>query len=146
MKFQIGISSENEHGGRRKLPYVYTEQGIAMLSAVLRSDVAIQVSIRIMKTFVEIRKYLANNALLLEKVSNLEIRQMEDELRQKDFEERTNERFNQVFNYIESHEEENQKIFFDGQIFDAFSLLTRLVMAKIELTMARIYLKNWLLI
>lgn len=127
LKFQIGISKENEHGGRRKLPYVYTEQGIAMLSAVLRSDIAIQVSVRIMKTFVEIRKYLANNALLLEKVNTLEMKQLEVELRQKEFEENTEEKFNQVFNYIESHEEENQKIFFDGQIFDAYSLLTKIV-------------------
>ena len=54
--FQNGISNSNERGGRRKLPYVYTEQGIAMLSAVLRSEIAVRVSVQIMKTFVEMRR------------------------------------------------------------------------------------------
>lgn len=54
--FQFGISSLNGYGGRRNLPYVFTEQGIAMLSAVLRSDVAIQVSIRIMNTYLSMKK------------------------------------------------------------------------------------------
>lgn len=52
------MTSKEGRGGRRYLPYVFTEQGIAMLSAVLRSDIAIQVSIRIMETFVEMRKYM----------------------------------------------------------------------------------------
>ena len=77
LKFQNGISGYVEHGGRRTLPYVYTEQGIAMLSAVLRSDIAIQVSIQIMKSFVELRRYLAHGALLLERVNELEIKQQE---------------------------------------------------------------------
>lgn len=116
-----------ERGGRRYSPYVYTEQGIAMLSAVLRSDVAIQVSIRIMKTFVEMRKYLAGNSMLLEKVNHIEKRQIQAEIRQENFEKLTNERFDRVFDYIEAHKEDNQKIFYDGQIFDAFSLITQLV-------------------
>lgn len=127
LKFQNGSSSEEGHGGRRKLPYVYTEQGTAMLSAVLHSDIAIQVSIRIMKTFVEMRKYLADNSLLLEKVNNLEVRQIEAGLKQERFSQQTNERFEQVFNYIESRKENHQKIFYDGQVFDAFSLMTELV-------------------
>lgn len=53
------VTSKEGRGGRRYLPYVFTEQGIAMLSAVLRSDIAIQVSIRIIETFVEMRKYMA---------------------------------------------------------------------------------------
>lgn len=61
-----------ERGGRRYMPYVFTEQGIAMLSAVLRSEIAIKVSIRIMETYVEMRKYLANNSLLIDKVNHLE--------------------------------------------------------------------------
>ena len=116
-----------ERGGRRYSPYVYTEQGIAMLSAVLRSDVAIQVSIQIMKTFVEMRKYLAGNSMLLEKVNHIEKRQIQAEIRQENFEKLTNERFDRVFDYIEAHKEDNQKIFYDGQIFDAFSLITQLV-------------------
>lgn len=127
LKFQIGSSSDGEHGGRRKLPYVYTEQGIAMLSAVLRSEIAIQVSIQIMKTFVELRRYLAHGAFLLEKVNDLEIKQIESDRKRADFEQKTNKRLEEVFDYIAAHEESNQKIFFDGQIFDAFSLMTELI-------------------
>lgn len=127
LKFQIGSSKDGEHGGRRKLPYVYTEQGIAMLSAVLRSDIAIQVSIQIMKTFVELRKYLAHGVLLLDKVNHLEIKQVESDRKREEFEQKTEKRLEVVFDYIAAHEESNQKIFFDGQIFDAFSLLTSLV-------------------
>ena len=62
------IVTSKEKGGRRYLPYVFTEQGIAMLSAVLRSDVAIKVSIRIMNTFVEMRRFMANNSLVLSSI------------------------------------------------------------------------------
>lgn len=127
LKFQIGSSSDGEYGGRRKLPYVYTEQGIAMLSAMLRSEIAIQVSIQIMKTFVELRRYLANGAFLLEKVNDLEIKQIESDRKRADFVQKTNKRLEEVFDYIAAHEESNQKIFFDGQIFDAFSLMTELI-------------------
>lgn len=130
--FQIGSSSlekdnSYEHGGRRKLPYVYTEQGIAMLSAVLRSDIAIKVSVRIMQIFVELRRYFAQGAFLIEKVNDLEINQIEERIWRKQHEENTEKRFEEVFDYIAEHKESNQKIFFDGQIYDAFSLLVDLV-------------------
>lgn len=102
------------------MPYVFTEQGIAMLSAVLRSDVAIQVSIRIMNTFVEMRRFMASNSLVLSRISEMEVKQL---LYQRD----TDEKFDKVFQYISEHEEVSQKIFFEGQIYDAFSLLTDLV-------------------
>ena len=71
-------NGDNEKkGGRRYLPYAFTEQGIAMLSAVLRSDVAIQVSINIMNAFVEMRRFIANNSLLFERISNVELKQLE---------------------------------------------------------------------
>lgn len=127
LKFQIGSPNNKEHGGRRSLPYAYTEQGIAMLSAVLKSNIAVQVSIKIMKTFVDMRQYLSNNALLMDKVNKLEIRQIESELKHKTDKEETAKKFEQVFDYIESHKENNQKIFYDGQIFDAFSLMTSLI-------------------
>lgn len=114
-------------GGRRYLPYVFTEQGIAMLSAVLRSDVAIQVSIQIMETFVEMRRYIASNELLYKKVNDLEKHFIESDIQHKAFQQKTDERFKEVFDYIAQHQECSQKIFFDGQIFDAFSLLTEIV-------------------
>ncbi len=98
-----------------------------MLSAVLRSDIAIQVSIQIMKTFVELRRYLSHGAFLLEKVNDLEIKQIESDRRRDEFEQNTEKRLEEVFDYIAAHEESNQKIFFDGQIFDAFSLMTGLI-------------------
>ena len=107
-------------GGRRYTPYVFTEQGIAMLSAVLRSEVAVEVSINIMKTFVEMRKYMANTSLLYDRMNAIEERQIT-------YQNETNEKFDKVFAYISDHEESQQKIFFDGQIYDAFSLLIDLV-------------------
>ncbi len=59
------------------MPYVFTEQGIAMLSAVLRSDVAIQVNINIRKAFAAIRKFLVNNSLLFERINEMEVKQLE---------------------------------------------------------------------
>ena len=98
-----------------------------MLSAVLRSDIAIQVSIRIMKTFVELRRYLAHGALLLERVSELEIKQLESDYKRIEFEQKTEKKLDEIFDYIASHEESNQKIFYDGQIFDAYSLLNDII-------------------
>ena len=123
LKSQFATSSledDNGYGGRRKLPFVFTEQGIAMLSAVLRSDVAIRVSIRIMDTFVEMRKYMANTSLLYERLNAIEVRQI-------NYQTETDERFERVFEYISEHEESSQKVFFDGQIYDAFSLIVSLI-------------------
>ena len=114
------IVTSNGRGGRRYRPYVFTEQGIAMLSGILRSDTAIQVSIKVMNTFVEMRRFIANNALLFEKVSDLELKQLE-------YQKNTDERFDKVFQYIEGHTESKQKIFFDGQIYDAFSMITSII-------------------
>ena len=122
LKFQSGTSNEGQgsRGGRRYYPYVYTEQGISMLASVLHSKVAVQVSINIMRTFVEMRRFIANNALLFEKVSDIELKQLE-------YQKSTDEKFNKVFRYIEDHAESEQKIFFDGQIYDAFSLITSII-------------------
>ena len=76
--FQNGISKNDDgkdgRGGRRKLPYVFTEQGIAMLSSVLRSDIAILVSIHIMESFVEMRKYMADSTLISNRMNTMEVR------------------------------------------------------------------------
>ena len=119
MRFQIGTSRE-EHGGRRYTPYVYTEQGVSMLSGVLKSKVAVQVSINIMRTFVEMRHFIANNAALFDRISSVELRQLE-------YQKQTDKKFDQIFEYIGEHTETNQKLFFNGQIYDAFSLLIELI-------------------
>lgn len=131
LKCQIGISSlnENGYGGRRTLPYVFTEQGISMLASVLHSDIAINVSIGIMRVFVEMRRFIANNALLFERISNVELKQLE-------YQKQTDEKLEQIFEYISEHEEASQKIFFDGQIYDAFSLIVSLIQkAEKEITL-----------
>ena len=122
LRSQFATLNENDGRGkhRKYLPYVFTEQGIAMLSAVLRSDVAIQVSISIMKSFVEMRRFIANNTLLFERISTVELRQLE-------YQKQTDEKLEQIFEYISEHEESSQKIFFDGQIYDAFSLIVNLI-------------------
>ena len=124
LKCQFGTSNgsgtENGYGGRRTLPYVFTEQGISMLASVLHSEVAINVSIGIMRAFVEMRRFIANNALLFERISNVELKQLE-------YQKKSDEKLEQIFEYISDHEESNQKIFFDGQIYDAFSLLIELI-------------------
>ncbi len=73
-----------------------------MLSAVLRSDVAIQVSISIMKSFVEMRRFIANNALLFERISTVELRQLE-------YQKQTDEKLEQIFEYISEHEESSER-------------------------------------
>jgi len=124
LRCQIGISKNVEtidgRGGRRYMPYVFTEQGIAMLSSVLRSDTAAKVSIDIMRAFVEMRKFIASNALLFERISEIELKQLEHQRK-------TDERLEKVFEYISDQEQPTQKIFFDGQIFDAFSLLVEII-------------------
>jgi len=133
LKSQFVISSldgeSNGYGGRRTLPYVFTEQGIAMLSSILRSEVAIQTSICIMDTFVEMRRFIANNALLFERISNVELKQLE-------YQKQTDEKLEQIFEYISEHKEASQKVFFDGQIYDAFSLIVGLIQkAEKEITL-----------
>lgn len=72
LRFQIGISKTEGRGGRRYLPYVFTEQGVAMLSTVLNSERAVKVNIEIMRTFVKLRQMLASNAELARKLEVLE--------------------------------------------------------------------------
>jgi oligoribonuclease (3'-5' exoribonuclease) len=110
------IVTSKGRGGRRYMPFVFTEQGIAMLSAVLKSDIAVKVSISIMDAFIEMRHFIANNAALFDRISKVELKQLE-----------ADKKFDQLFEYIGEHTETNQKLFFDGQIYDAFSLLIELI-------------------
>jgi len=120
LRSQISTSNNNTRGGRRYLPYVFTEQGIAMLSSVLKSDEAVEVSINIMNAFVKMRRIVANNSLFFDRISNLELKQIQ-------MEKETNKKFDEIFSYISSKSEDDQKVFFEGQIFDAFSLIVSLI-------------------
>ena len=107
-------------GGKRKLPYVFTEQGIYMLATVLRGELAEKQSIYIMRAFREMRHFIANNTWMFERIRGVELKQLE-------YQKQSEEKFTQIFDYISEHEESMQKIFFNGQIFDAFSLFTTLI-------------------
>ena len=103
-------------GGRRYLPYAFTEQGVAMLSTVLRSETAIKVSIQIMNAFVAMRKFLFSNAQVFQRLDTLEIKQMQ-----------TDKKLDIVLTAIENKSlQPKQGIFYDGQIFDAYIFVTNL--------------------
>ncbi|MBS5964239.1 MAG: hypothetical protein KIA07_01025 [Finegoldia magna] len=98
------------------MPYVFTEQGIAVISAVLKSDVAVEVSIKIMNSFVKMRRFLISNQELFSRLDRIELKQLE-----------TDKKLEEVFNYLDTNTEVKQNIFFDGQIYDTFSFIVRLV-------------------
>ncbi|MCO5230398.1 MAG: ORF6N domain-containing protein [Chitinophagales bacterium] len=109
-------TSSTKHGGRRYLPFVFTEQGVAMLSAVLRSDVAVKVSIQIINAFVQMRRLIGQETIQQLRLSNIENKLVEHD-----------QKFNQLFNALEKNELPQKGIFFDGQVFDAYHFVADLV-------------------
>ena len=106
LRSQVVISSDKNHGGNRYLPYVLTEQGIMMLSGLLKSDIAVKVNIQIIDAFVKMRRYFANNFNTNELLLNHE------------------NRIQLLENTLDSFKEQRiKKIFFEGQIYDAYSIL-----------------------
>ncbi len=118
LRSQIVTLNENTGRGkhRKYLPYVFTEQGIAMLSGLLKNDIAIQVSINIMDAFVEMRKFLMVNGQLFERLTNVEYKLLEHD-----------KKFDKVFDQLQNEENIKQKIFFEGQIYDAYSLIIDII-------------------
>lgn len=121
LRFQIGTSNDNtmlkdSRGGRRYLPYVFTEQGIAMLAGVLKNEIAIAVSINIIKSFIEMRKFLNSNGQVFERLTNVEYKLLEHD-----------KKFDKVFNQLQQEENIKQKVFFQGQIYDAYSLIIDII-------------------
>ena len=118
LRSQIVTLNENTGRGkhRKYLPYVFTEQGIAMLSSLLKNDIAIQVSINIMDAFVEMRKFLMVNGQLFERLTNVEYKLLEHD-----------KKFDKVFDQLQNEENIKQKIFFEGQIYDAYSLIIDII-------------------
>ena len=114
-------------GGTRYLPYAFTEHGIIMLASVLNSPTAVEASVRITDAFVAMRKALASIAPLLAKIEETDRRQIVDQARNE-------ERFKMILDAMQDKEFPPQKIFFDGQIYDAFDQMKKFVrMAKKEL-------------
>lgn len=107
LKFQIETSRSNSHGGVRKLPYVFTEQGVAMLASVLRTSVASSVSIDIMRAFVVMKKYVSKTLLEQTYINNLVLKD--------------SKRIDLLEETLSKFKEKSNHLFFNGQIFDAYS-------------------------
>ena len=112
------VTLKDKRGKHSKyLPYVFTEQGVSMLSAVLRSDTAVKISITIMNAFVEMRKFIATNATIFQRLDKIELKQLV-----------TDQKFEKVFKALESKDTiPKQGIFFDGQIFDAHKFVSDII-------------------
>ncbi|MBQ6992576.1 MAG: ORF6N domain-containing protein [Clostridia bacterium] len=138
LKSQFVISSfkkENSYGGRRTQPLVFTEQGIAMLSGLLKNEIAVQVSISIMNAFIEMRKFISLNGQVFERLTNIEYKLLEHD-----------KKFDEVFNQLQQEENVKQKIFFQGQIYDAYSLIIDLIKkAKQKITIIDNYIDDSIL-
>lgn len=110
-------------GGTRKLPYAFTEQGVAMLSSVLKSKTAVEVNIRIMRAFISMRRFIATNAQLFQRLETIEYHQLE----MKQHQEVTDRRIDEVFKRLDAENPPIQGIFYDGQVFDAYRFVSNLI-------------------
>lgn len=121
LKSQIAISS---WGGTRKLPYAFTENGIAMLSSVLRSPIAIATNIQIMRAFTAMRRFIAANAQVFQRLEVIEHTQLSLAAHQ----EEADKKFEEIFRRLDDGSvTPKQGIFYDGQIFDAYVFITERV-------------------
>jgi len=117
MVSQNAIPSKQHLGG--SLPFVFTEQGVANISSVLTSERAIEVNIRIMRAFVAMRKIIVSNSLIYQRLDNVEKKQIEHD-----------KKFELVFNAMEDKNiKPDNGIFFDGQVFDAYKLVSDIIEA-----------------
>ena len=132
LRSQIATSSleKENYGGRRTLPYVFTEQGIAMLSGLLKNEIAIQVSINIMNAFVEMRKFLVENGQVFERLSNVECKLLNQDRKLSIYE----RNFEKIFDELQNKKQKefNEKIFFNGQIYDSYSLIIDIIKSAKE--------------
>lgn len=119
LRFQFGTLNRKVNNGevtRKYLPYVFTEQGISMLSGVLKNEIAVKVSVSIIRAFVEMRKFLMLNGQIYERLTNVEYKLLEHD-----------KKFDEVFNQLQQEENIKQKIFFEGQIYDAYILIIDII-------------------
>ncbi len=122
LKSQIGTAKLNGHGGIRKMPYVFTEQGVAMLATVIRTDVAAKVSIDIMRAFVRMRHYIKYNDQLLPRKYLL----LEEKV------ENNTKRIDELFDKFNPKVITKNSLFFKGDIYDAYSVLLEIFNLAIE--------------
>lgn len=112
--FTLNKNGRGQH--RKYIPYAFTEYGITMLAGLLKSEVAVNVSIKIVNTFIEMRKFLSSNRQLFERLTNVEYKLLEHD-----------KKFDKVFDQLQHEENIKQKIFFEGQIYDAYSLIIDII-------------------
>ena len=134
LKSQIVTSKKENRGGNRYLPYAFTEQGVAMLASILKSETAVKVSIQIMNAFVQMRHFLSANGSLFARLDSVEKRQIETEeklnrnlvqIHEKlDVHEKN---FEKVFDALEAADLPKQGVFCDGQIFDSYKFASDLI-------------------
>lgn len=134
LKSQNATSSSQNWGGTRKLPYAFTEQGVAMLASILKSETAVKVSIQIMNAFVQMRHFLAANGSLFARLDSVEKRQIETEeklnrnlLRIDEKLDINEKNFEKVFDALEAADLPKQGVFCDGQIFDSYKFVSDLI-------------------
>ena len=101
---------------RKYLPYVFTEYGITMLAALLKSEVAVNISIKIVNTFMQMRKNFSENNQVFERLTSLEYKLLEQE-----------KKINNILGELKFEENIKQKIFFKGQIYDAYSIIIDII-------------------
>lgn len=125
LRSQIATSNhDTRRGGNRYIPYVFTENGVAMLSSVLKSESAIDVNIRIMRAFTSMRSFLMNNAHVFQRLEAVEHHQL---LMQKHLSD-TDRKIDEILTRLENKDSSPiEGFFFEGQIFDAYSLISDLI-------------------
>lgn len=121
----------NGRGGNRYSTYAFTEQGVAMLSSVLRSKIAIEVNIQIMRVFVSMRHFMANNASIFSRLETIEYHQLEILQHQQDTDkhlEESDKRIEEVFRRLDDgNAKPKQGVFYNGQIYDAYTFVSDLI-------------------
>ena len=130
-KSQIATLNEGRGHNIKKLPYAFTENGVAMLSSVLRSKTAVEANIRIMRAFVSMRHFMVNNAAIFQRLETIEFNQLESNNVQAKIlahQEVQDHRIDEIFRRLdEGMYKPKQGIFFDNQIYDAYSFVSELV-------------------
>ena len=110
------VTSNGGRGGSRYMPYAFTENGVAMLSSVLRSEKAIEVNILVMRAFTLMRNFIKKHGSLFQRLDRLEMKQL-----------KTDEKVDTILDRLNRYDEIREGIFFDGQIFDAYVFIARLI-------------------
>lgn len=153
LKSQNATSSSQNWGGTRKLPYAFTEQGVAMLASILKSETAVKVSIQIMNAFVQMRHFLAANGSLFARLDSVEKRQIETEeklnrnlLRIDEKLDINEKNFEKVFDALEAADLPKQGVFCNGQIFDSYKFVSDLIRkAKVSIVLVDNYVDDTVL-